>query len=67
MNRNLTIKAFPFYCMAGISKGSQIRTVRQLSIHVNNLILFLNYFVGGEGFQMYYFLLQNMEAVSLNP
>lgn len=45
------------HCTAGVSKKSQILTVRRLSIHVNNLTLFLNYFVGTDGFQMHDFLL----------
>ena len=48
------------------SKRSQILTVLRLSIHVNNLSRFLNYFVGTDGFQMYDFLLQYMEAILLN-
>lgn len=63
---NLIRKAFPCYCIAGVSKRSQILTVCQLSVHVNNLTLFLNYFVGTDGFQMHDFLLQYMEAILLN-
>lgn len=65
-HRKLAMKAFPFYCVAGVSRRSQILTVRQLSVHVNNLTLFLNYFVGADGFQTYDFLLQYMEALLLN-
>lgn len=50
-------KSPPHPCTAGVSKKSQILTVRRLSIHVNNLTLFLNYFVGTDGFQMHDFLL----------
>lgn len=66
IHKNLTKKAFPVSCIAGVSKRSQILTVGQLSVHVNKITLFLNYFMGTDGSQMYYFLLQYMEAISLN-
>ena len=48
------------------SKRSHILTAPQLSVHVNSLTRFLNYSVGTDGFQMYDFLLQFMEAILLN-
>lgn len=59
--RNLTIKAFPLYCKEKPNSHSC-----QLSVHINNLTLFLNYFVGTDGFQLHAFLLQYMEAILLN-
>jgi hypothetical protein len=66
MCRDLTKKAFPFSCIAGISKRGQILTAHQLFAHVNNLILFLNYSMGTDDFQMYYFFLQYVEAIILD-
>lgn len=63
--RNLILKAFPLSRIAGESMRSQTLTVLQLSVHVNNLALFLNYSVATDGFQMYDSLLQYMEALLL--